>query len=95
MTEAEEFVSVIVPAYSSARFIGRTLKSITAQSHRQIEVIVADDGSTDDTLGHRIGLRAERRAYSLVQTGYRRRASDTELVVAAFPWCLPGALRQR
>jgi glycosyltransferase involved in cell wall biosynthesis len=49
MTEAEELVSVIVPAYNSARFIGRTLQSIIAQSHRQIEVIVVDDGSTDDT----------------------------------------------
>jgi len=45
----EQLVSVIVPALNSARFIGRTLQSIAAQSHRQIEIIVVDDGSVDDT----------------------------------------------
>lgn len=46
---SEQLVSVIVPALNSARFIGRTLQSIASQSHRQIEVIVVDDGSVDDT----------------------------------------------
>lgn len=49
MDSSEHLVSVIVPAWNSARFIGRTLQSIAAQSHRQIEIIVVDDGSVDDT----------------------------------------------
>jgi len=49
VSNPEQLVSVIVPALNSARFIGRTLQSIAAQSHRRIEIIVVDDGSVDDT----------------------------------------------
>jgi glycosyltransferase involved in cell wall biosynthesis len=42
-------VSVVIPAYNCAEYIGATLESVLAQSHRPIEVIVVDDGSTDGT----------------------------------------------
>jgi glycosyltransferase involved in cell wall biosynthesis len=42
-------VSVIIPVYNGENFIGRTLTSALAQTHRKIEVIVVDDGSTDRT----------------------------------------------
>jgi len=44
-----DLVSVIVPAYNASRTIERTLRSASAQSHRLIEIIVVDDGSTDRT----------------------------------------------
>ena len=43
-------VSIVVPAYNNASFIESTMHSILAQTHRDLEVIVADHGSTDDTL---------------------------------------------
>jgi glycosyltransferase involved in cell wall biosynthesis len=42
-------ISCVVPVYNGARFIAAALDSILDQTHRPIEVIVADDGSTDDT----------------------------------------------
>jgi glycosyltransferase involved in cell wall biosynthesis len=42
-------ISVIVPTYNRASLIGATLESILDQSHAPAEVIVADDGSTDET----------------------------------------------
>lgn len=42
-------VSVIIPAYNAAGLIKETLDSIARQSYQAIEVIVVDDGSTDNT----------------------------------------------
>lgn len=43
-------ISCIVPCFNSSAYVAEALDSIFAQTHRPIEVIVADDGSTDGTL---------------------------------------------
>lgn len=43
-------VSVILPTFNRAEFIGRTLDSLFAQTYGNWECIVIDDGSTDDTV---------------------------------------------
>ncbi len=45
---AGETVSVIIPMYNSAETIDRTLASVRCQTHEKLEIIVVDDGSTDD-----------------------------------------------
>lgn len=42
-------ISVIVPAYNIAPYLPRCLESLIAQTCRQLEIIVVDDGSTDET----------------------------------------------
>jgi glycosyltransferase involved in cell wall biosynthesis len=45
----DPLVSVIIPAFNAERFIARTLDSVSAQTHHELEVIVVDDGSHDNT----------------------------------------------
>lgn len=42
-------VSVVIPAYRAAAFIERTLACVAAQTFKDLEVVVVDDGSPDDT----------------------------------------------
>jgi glycosyltransferase involved in cell wall biosynthesis len=43
------FFSIVVPTYNRANIISRTIESIISQAYENYEVIIIDDGSTDDT----------------------------------------------
>jgi len=47
----DPLISAVLCAYNGARFLGATLDSVLAQSWSAFELIVVDDGSTDETAG--------------------------------------------
>lgn len=49
MTSKKHLISVVIPAFNAARFIGQAIKSIREQKYDPIEIIIIDDGSTDGT----------------------------------------------
>ena len=47
---AEPLVSILVSNYNYARYIGSSIQSALDQTYTNIELIICDDGSTDDSV---------------------------------------------
>src|SRR5262245_53656708 len=43
------FVSVCIPTYNTARYLPTAVESVLAQEYRNYELVICDDGSTDNT----------------------------------------------
>lgn len=50
MKKNNPLVSVLIPTYNSSKFVEETIKSITDQTYKNIEIVVVDDASTDNTV---------------------------------------------
>lgn len=77
-------VSVIIPTYNRRHLIGPTIDSVLAQTHRELEVVVVDDGSKDGT-GEFLKTRyaAEPRFRYIWQENAERSAARNNGITAA------------
>jgi glycosyltransferase involved in cell wall biosynthesis len=55
-------VSVLIAAYNAEAYLADTLDSVLAQTHRPLEIVMVDDGSTDGTLAVAMRYQAAQRA---------------------------------
>ena len=85
-------VSIVTPAFNSARYLEKLLRSVEAQDYRSIEHIVIDDGSTDG--GATVGLlrrhpnvrwwsRENRGQYATLNEGFRAATGDFITTISA------------
>jgi glycosyltransferase involved in cell wall biosynthesis len=97
-------VSVVIPAYNHERFIQAAVDSVLAQTHANLELIVVDDGSTDQTqvllkrlaAGARIPIRVLRQdnrgAAAARNLGIRMARGSLLAFLDSDDWWLPGKL---
>jgi glycosyltransferase involved in cell wall biosynthesis len=82
---APPLVSIVIPCFNGERFVGDAIRSALAQTFRDREVIVVDDGSTD---GSREAVRRFGQEVRLVEAGHRggSAARNRGLGVAQGEW---------
>jgi len=96
---AMSLISVIIPCYNQAHFLSEAIESVLAQSYSYLEIIVVDDGSTDDTAqiaakypGVRC-IRQENQGLSTARnTGLRESRGEILVFLDADDLLLPHAL---
>jgi glycosyltransferase involved in cell wall biosynthesis len=60
MSPQGPLVSVCIPVYNCGEYIRETISSVTAQSYKNIEIVIVDDGSTDNTKTILNGIKHDR-----------------------------------
>lgn len=80
-------VSVVINNYNYGRFLAAAIESALRQTHPAFEVIVVDDGSSDDSLA--VARRYEKQIHLLVQTnGGQGSAYNTGYAAARGDWVI-------
>lgn len=102
-TPEQPVVSVVIPAYNAAWCVGKAIDSVLAQDFRDFEVIVVNDGSTDETASVLAGYGETIRVVNQVNgglsnarnSGIREARGEFVAFLDADDWWLPGKLRQQ
>lgn len=75
-------VSVIIPTYNRGKLIERSVRSVLNQTYKNIEVIIVDDGSTDNTKEVIESIKDERIIYYKQENGGAAKARNTGVNLA-------------
>lgn len=80
-----ELVSVVIPSYNYGRFVTQAVDSALAQRYPHVEIVVVDDGSTDDTR-QRLAPYGDRVRYMYQQNQGLSAARNTGIRAARGQW---------
>lgn len=92
MNDAKPRIAIVIPVYNAESFIGKCIESIQRQSYRNLEIVIANDGSTDNTEAI-INKYAEEdnriKYYRLEHSGWPKIARDSAYSKVAADWVIP------
>jgi len=78
----DKLISVIMPAFNAGKYITRTLDSVRNQTHSELEIIVVDDGSTDNTVAIVEALASQDKRIKLLRSPHRGVSHARNLAIA-------------
>lgn len=95
-------VSILINNYNYGEFVGRAVESALAQEHTDVEVIVVDDGSSDESVatvrafGTRVQLVAKSNGGqgSAYNTGFLHATGEIVIFLDADDWLYPNAVAE-
>lgn len=94
MSARAPLVSILVPAFNAARFLPGLCQSIQAQTYPHFEVLIGDDGSSDETASVMASFLQDRRFQLLRWQPNRGLAAGLAVLYASMKgeyWCATGA----
>jgi len=101
MMSKESLISVIIPCYNHARFLDKAICSVLAQSYSVTEIIVVDDGSSEDiksitdNYSSVIYIRQNNQGLSAARNrGIQHSSGDYLVFLDADDWLYPQALEK-
>jgi tetratricopeptide (TPR) repeat protein len=86
---SEPLVTVIMPAYNSADYIGQAIQSVLIQSYPKLELLIVDDGSTDNTREIILQNKDERIKYFHKENGGPSSARNLAISKASGQYIMP------
>lgn len=102
---SDKLVSVIIPSYNSERFVQYAIESLEKQTYPHLEIIIVDDGSTDQTIS-RLKALQHQHSFQLIEqanqgpgaarnTGMQQAKGDFICFLDADDRLLPGSIEKR
>ena len=83
MSSNAPFFSVVIPTYNRANMISGAIQSVLEQTFKNFELIIIDDGSTDQTAHVIAGFSDERIKYNYQQNTERSQARNNGIKIAS------------
>lgn len=85
-------ISVIIPVYNRKELVGRAIKSVIDQSERVHEIIVVDDGSSDESIETALQFKDVSKSNYIVASNSRKKgangARNTGIVLSSGNWIM-------